>query len=38
MFELLLIIYLLPVYYRYAAPETGILALKDCYTFGCMAG
>ncbi len=25
-------------YYRYAAPETGILAFKDCYTSGCMAG
>lgn len=25
-------------YYRYATLETGILAFKDCHTFGCMAG
>ena len=24
--------------YRYAAPETGILAFEDCHTSGCMAG
>ena len=39
MFELLLIIYLLPVLInRYAAPEAGILAFEDCHTSGCMAG
>lgn len=39
MFELLLIIYLLPgTYYRYTAPEVDILAFEDCHTSGCMAG
>ena len=39
MFELLFIIYSAAgTYYRYATPETGILAFEDCHTSGCMAG
>jgi hypothetical protein len=39
MFELLLIIYLLPVLInRYTASEVDILAFEDCHTSGCMAG
>ena len=42
MFELLLItvdyISAAGTYYRYAAPETDILAFEDCHMSGCMAG